>query len=200
MVIMLNGIVVDHDPQIRKAGGLLILGGGRDVWADYLSAKEILEHYEVMCVNDIAIHFSVEPLHHAVSMHKKVLSAIRTIRREKSYLERVHTHSVKPHLDVDTAWTIQCAGPTSGGFAAQIAVAMGFTKIILCGIPIDNSGHYFDPPDGDSNHSVKFGDKHNIVGWRQLHENNEYARNRLRSMSGRTASIFGEPTIDWARS
>ena len=150
-----------------------------------------------MCVNDIAGQFRAEPIHHAVSLHKRILPAVKLLRVEKSMLEKITTHSCLHHDGVDVVWNLHNSGGTSGLFAVKIALLLGYEKIIVCGVPMDNSGHYFDPDDVNVNQAAKFGDdKATIAPWSDIAKR-EVPKQRVRSMSGRTATILGKPTKEW---
>jgi hypothetical protein len=181
-------------------GKLLILGGGKCVWDDYLEAREIFGgkgEYRIMCVNDIGAQFKAEPIQHAVSLHRRNLPAIRLMRKEKSMLEHVITHCHKPGPEVQCVWPIANVGGTSGMFAVKIALAMGFEKIIICGVPVDGSGHYFDPLNVNDNDSTTFTGSAQIAEWREM-ASRKIAGARVRSMSGRSQAAFGKPTKEWA--
>lgn len=210
MVINGVNVEVNHKHPNKhiqsKVGNLLILGGGRCVWGDYEKARIFFDltgynngSYEIMCVNDIATQFKAEPIHHAVSLHKGILSAVMPMRKEKAMFERVLRHSNADASNVDVNWAISNVGGTSGLFAVKIALVMGYMKIILCGIPMDCSGHYFDPVDSELNQAAQFKDKSVLSPWRDAAQVDEF-RERVRSMSGRTAGFLGEPTQEWARS
>ena len=204
----INGVYLNsaHNKVINScSGNLLLLGGGKNVWNEYIEAKEFFDKtgynngtYQIMCVNDIAGQFKAEPIHHAVSLHKRILPAVRLLRREKSMLEDIVTHSHKAGPQIDIVWDMPNVGGTSGLFAVQVALALGYKKIIVCGVPMDNSGHYYDPDGVNINHATQFDVKSNIMPWRQI-ASRPMPKVRVRSMSGRTAEVFGKPTEEWAK-
>ena len=80
---------------------------------------------------------------------------------------------------------------TSGLGAVMAGIFMGYQKIILCGIPLDDSGHYFDPPWVTSKFTTEVPQAAGeLKWWNQLPE---VHRKRIRSMSGRTREMFGAP-------
>ena len=179
------------------SGSLIILGGAKCLWDDYLKVKTLLTRYNIMCINDIGCQFKAEPIHHAVSLHRRILPSVRYMRQEKSMPEHVVTHCHRPFEGVQVVWTLEQVGGTSGLFATQIALALGYTRIILCGIPIDGTGHYWDPENVNDNKSTKFDDKPSLNVWSQMIEKNEFFGQRVRSMSGRTKNLLGYPTPEW---
>ena len=200
----INDIVIKEPlPSILPESGvypnMLILGGGRGVWEEYFEAREIMPRSYVMCINDIGAQFKVEKVHHIVSLHKRILPAIKAFRRDRGALESVSSHSYQPSPDVDFVWNMENVGGTSGLFATKIALALGSKKIILCGIPMDNSGHYFDPPKAKDNDSASFGGGSIDMPWRDLMKS-AIAKDRVRSMSGKTMAMFKKPTKEWVES
>lgn len=114
-------------------------------------------------------------------------------------LESVCAHCDVTGVGVDCVWNMQSAGGTSGLFAVKIALALGSSKIIICGIPMDGSGHYFDPPDAKKNNTDDFSNKAGFAPWHDV-ARIQIASDRVRSMSGRTAQLFGKPTKEWVQS
>ena len=194
--IELNEPIPSIIPPSGDYPNMLILGGGRCIWEDYFAAREIMPTSCTMAINDIAGQFKVEPIVHAVSLHARVLPAIRLLRIEKNDARSVCTHSDKRGEGVDFVWNMANLGGTSGLFAVKIALALGCKKIILCGVPIDGTGHYFDPPDPVKNLSENFESIACLSPWNCVAQS-QVAKDRVRSMSGNTARIFGKPTKEW---
>jgi hypothetical protein len=202
---IINDITISDPPSI--AGGdcpnMLILGGGKGLWEDYFAAREVMPSSHIMCVNDIAAQFKAEKIQHAVSLHHRLLPAVCIMRKEKGMLEKVCRHSSSRGAREDSAdvyWCMQNGGGTSGLFATKIAIAMGSKHIILCGLPIDSSGHYFDPPTPEDNRTTKFAENHSsFAEWRDM-KKSKLVMSRVRSMSGNTGNLFGKPTKEWVQS
>jgi hypothetical protein len=154
-----------------------------------------------MCINDIAGQFKAEPIQHIVSLHQRLIPALRIMRQEKDMTDKVITHSKKGGPEVDYTWNFKNSMASSGMFAMEIAMVIGSKHIILCGIPFDNSGHYFDPPVAEQNKTTKFAENHcNFGPWRKLAKRSPLIMERVRSMSGNTARLFGKPTKEWVQS
>lgn len=174
-------------------GSCIVLGCSRNAWKDYAEAVAMLgESFHVMAVNDIA-HQIRKPINHIVSAHKELPGPLRKIRKIKM-LEDVVTHSTKPYAGVDHAWG--AIEGNSGMFAVKIALLMGYTKIIVCGIAMDGTGHYYDPDDHMGNGSGTFDDRHRVI-WRELHRDSPEARSRVRVMSGTQMDLYTRPTPEW---
>ena len=76
----------------------------------------------------------------------------------------------------------------------MIGLALGYNKIILAGVPLDGSGHFFDPPDKETK---QFSGQNIDLEWKWA--NDKYIKGRVKSLSGRTKEWFGEPTEDWLK-
>ena len=199
---IINDVVVNEPPSIAGSddNNILILGGAKCVWEDYFEACKLMPSHKIMCVNDIGGQFKAEPIHHMVSLHKGFFTATKLLRKEKSMLEKYYGHCSVQARDADYIWDMENVGGTSGVFATKVALAIGAKKIILCGIPMDNSGHYFDPPDASDNRTTKFGEQRGTLQpIREMKQFSQCVQQRVRSMSGNTAKIFGQPTQDWLR-
>lgn len=95
----------------------------------------------------------------------------------------------------DFIWGIEKGGGgTSGLFGAILALALGYDKVVLAGIPLDDQGHFYDPPDKTSG-----GFKSSFIRneWKKVKE--IYFNDRIRSLSGWTREFLGEPDDAWLR-
>lgn len=137
------GLTENHFPKHKKySGTLLIAGGGRCLWDDL---EKIRIPEDVMCVNDIIMHFPFK-VTHAYSNDWKMLPnwiAARRPRYKIDFHENIIAHSCYG----ERAWPWPGHG-TSGLNAVYTGLALGYDEIILAGIPLDDDGHYFDPPTG----------------------------------------------------
>jgi hypothetical protein len=107
-----------------------------------------------------------------------------------------------------------CWNPTSDGFdirwvrngrsgwngttailGVKIGIAMDYTRIVLCGCPMDNSGNWYQPliPKDD----VKQNKNHTAHLWKWMEIAGRPLARFLRSMSGNTADLLGKPTREW---
>lgn len=202
MTQVINDITI-QDPIPMKLSetypDILILGGGRTVYEDYFEARKVIPNSHIMCINDIAGQFRCEEIQHAVSLHTPILPAVQALRREKGCLEHVVTHSNICADGVECVWDLQNVGGTSGLFALKIALIMGSRHIILCGIPMDNSGHYFDPPEVNKKVQDVFATRSTKDPWNDM-TRSSLVMSRVRSMGGNTALLFGKPTKEWVES
>lgn len=177
-MILNLGIPASQYPEVDTyAGRIVVLGSARCVWEDY-SAACAGNGFDVMCVNDVVMHFP-GVVQHAYSNSAKLLALWVAARRDQlvnRYGEVQRLHSLRE-------WPWPGHGTSALG-AVYTALALGYEEVILCGVPLDGSGHYFDPPWVESNH-----DRENIVHWETARD--KVFEGRVRSMSGRTKEVLG---------
>lgn len=178
----------------RCSGPLAILGGGRSAWDDYakLRGSEVTSRWggEVMAVNDIGAHVH-DVVRHWVTLHPGYFPGWRKYREGHCFGHgQLATHHAHKHCDgVDVAWPMDNLGGASGLFACFIGLMLGYSRIVLAGIPMDNAGHYFDP----SWQGTDLADSTSRTVWRQANE--RWFQGRVKSLSGWTRDVLGAP--DW---
>jgi len=88
-------------------------------------------------------------------------------------------------------------GGTSGLGACRVGLMLGYDDITLCGIPIDNSGHFFDPSWEKTNFQREIATKGGRIRgdgrrfWVNAKE--KYFDGKVKSMSGYTKLLLGAP-------
>lgn len=175
------------------SGRLLIMGTGRCLWEDierFVGVRDIAEDWaDVMTVND-AVMYVPYPVSHAYSHDDPQLVhwvAGRRRRYQAMYDLDIIAHSV---TEVETENVVEWPFPntgTSGLGAAYVACALGYSDIVLLGLPLDDSGHFYDPPWIRSNFSREENER------RWIRARDEIFQGRVKSVSGRTRDILGKP-------
>lgn len=175
-----------------------MLGGAACVWEDVEAALDLGEFSGVVACNDAAAHWPGD-LDAAVSLHTHSLPRWLKLRAQRGYPPPAHVFG---HLEakgapippgVVTAFTEyrlpgQSRSGTSGLFAVKAAlVDLGFDKAVCCGVPMDAQPHFFG---GQS----WAGGGESWRGWEQALP---FIKDRVRSMSGRTAELLGTPDPEW---
>ncbi len=176
---------------------LIIVGSGRCVWSDLEKLQPI---DDVMCVNDVIMHYPGD-IDHCFSLDAPMLRKWWAARRpplKKQFpkVPRFHTAGDYEIHGVEK-WDFQ-GGGTSGLAACFCGLSLGYSEIILAGIPIDNSGHYFDPPWIKTNFQREIADKEGRIrgdGRRFWVNAAEKFNGRVKSMSGFTKDLLGDPEI-----
>lgn len=186
------GVTFNQLPSLKNTyhGPLIIAGGGRCVWDD-LSQIDQSKEWDVMCINDILMHFPSQ-VTHAYSNDdrwlKRWLSARRPRYTQNHKKPVLHTCQKGEGMVV---WPIPGHG-SSGLNAIYVGLALGYEEIVLCGIPLDDSGHYFDPPWIKTNFVREIGIRNGeIKYWANAKEH--IFQDKVRSISGRTRELLGGP-------
>lgn len=185
----------------KFSGPILIMGSGRvavggglyeTVWDDY--AKVRPWKGEIMCVNDVGMHLH-DRVRHWVTLHPEYMPGWMSFRKGHLYGsgDSPMTHSNKHKPGVDVLWQMGQLGGTSGLYACFVAMLLGYNEIVLAGVPMTGSGHYFDPPWYGS----QFADKPSQMVWKWAHTN--IFEGRVKSLSGWTRDLLGAPEVSAPR-
>jgi hypothetical protein len=194
----LNGITgrAENPPGCAGnfSGRAVVMGCGRCIWDDLAQVKD-LDRIGVIAINNMILHHKGR-VHHGVSMHPEEPNLWRALRPYyQGEGSHVHTHSYMKHgkiglSECDVIWGIieGSGGGTSGILATMIGLALGYDEIILAGVPLDNSGHFYDPPGLE----VKtFGSDFIKIEW--TNTANNYFQGRVKSLSGWSRELLGGP-------
>lgn len=184
------GISQNSLPKLKKyfEGKLLIVGGGRCVWDDLQRIS--VNNYDIMCMNDIIMHLPYR-INHVYSNDDKMLTnwvAARRPRYKKDFEENILKHTCQTGNCI--VWPFPGHG-SSGLNACYTGLALGYTEIVLAGVPLDDSGHYFDPPWVKTNFVKEVGMRDGeIKFWANAKRN--IFNGKVRSLSGRTKELLGD--------
>lgn len=195
------GISYNQLPKEKDTfkGTCLVVGGGWCVWKD-LSLID-WSQIDIMCVNDIFMHFPGEIRHFYSNNHHEMLKwrEARVDRFRKSYTRTTMLHTNRYGADYMVQWPWPGHG-TSGLNAIYTALGLGYEKVILAGIPLDDGGHYYDPRPDETTGSwgnrkfshfeaeipVKGG---KMKYWEDARD--KIFNGRVRSLSGRSKDLLG---------
>ncbi len=173
---------------------LLIVSSGRCAWDDIAKAKKMLGDttYDTLGVNHMVMFFP-DQLDHAVSWHSDLLFKFVNVRVYRKILNRPITYAPRQWEGIDNVGRFHDGDVvTSGMYAAYVGLHLGYDKIVLAGIPFDNTGHFYDPPETKSmgfNYSYP-----QSKAWDKLRDN---SGNKIRAVSGSLIKCFGELTGEW---
>lgn len=184
-----------------QKGLAVVMATGRCVWDDLLYRFSVeANRASVIAVNNMILHWKAR-VHHGVSMHPEEPGLWRALRPYYQCEEsHVHTHGYRRHekaelKECDYIWDIPRAkGGTSSLLAVYVGLALGFNRIVLAGVPLDQSGHFYDPA---SEKIQVFGSDFLKTEW--MKSINEDFKGRVRSLSGRTKEWMGEPDSEWLK-
>jgi hypothetical protein len=180
-----------------ESGACLVVGGAACVWndlrpfhADY--GGKFGGKFDVIAVNDIGMHFP-GPCKHLYSNNNPFLKFWVAARRDQfvsTYGPIQITHSQQ--VGGMVTWPWPGAGTSALG-AVYTALALGYDRIILCGIPLDDTPHYFEPDWRASSFSkqVPLKGSGKIKYWQDAKD--RVFMGKVTSRSGRTRELLGEP-------
>lgn len=177
---------------------LLIVGDGATVLADigawYEIAQGIVE-YDTMCLNYSAM-ICPHPFEHyaAGDAHMPDMQGVA-----KDLSKSVLKHAWNPgSVGFDIRWMRNGRGGwngTTANLALKIALAFDYTRIVLAGCPMDNSGNWYKKLIPANDIKVNKDHRHHLWKWTEI-ATRPIGR-FVRSMSGNTAELFGKPSRAW---
>lgn len=157
-------------PDVCPASLCIVVGDAPEKFADLEDLWEIGPgHHEVCCVNRAGLWFPCE-FRFWVSFHADELAGWASARSGPELW------STREHQGV-LAWPVDLMHGSSAMVAAQYALGVwGFERVVLVGCPMNGAYRgYFQ-------------------GWAAMKANHGQ---RIRSMSGNTAELFGRPDAEF---
>ena len=202
----LNGIVGrgDSPPHLagKYSGTAVVMGSGRCIWDDINKIGPAIQKMGVIAINDMILHWR-QKVDHGVSLHPEEPPLWRTLRKTNRCDGNpvlTHSHRIPKGPDnipisnhgLDCIWDMEKQGGGSSGlFACMIGLALGYDRIIVAGVPLDDAGHFFDPPDMRTSFNAL-----NIkMEWQETER--FYLKGRVKSLSGNSAKWIGEVPQEW---
>jgi len=167
----------------------LILGGAECVLADL--TKHCAQYgslpWLVIAANKIGMFYPGH-LDHWVTMHPEQLAPWKKHRRRRGGNDDYVTWAGRRPDLVDRVTTH--SGGSTGLFAAKVAlVDLGCERVVLCGVPMDDTPHFIRGAVGDHYEQYR-------CQWEAYIQ--ELAA-CVRSWSGWTRELLGAPTEEWLR-
>jgi hypothetical protein len=148
---------------------------------------------DYMAVNDIGAYWQ-GTLRHWLTLHPEYMPGWKTFRANHNFGLGwgVEIHGNKFAPAIDHVWSIANSGGSGGLYACLVGLALGYNRVVLVGMPIDDSRHFFDAPWYSG---VPLGGSTQGDVWMQAKD--RQFKGRVRSMSGRTRLWLGAPTKEW---
>lgn len=178
----------------------LALGSGTCLFQDIDRALALSEYEGVVAANEAGVAWSGS-LTSWVSLHPDQLAGRLASRRMRGYPDpeeivghlRDHEKPGSKDFPAVTAYVPykfpgQTQSGSSGLFAVKRAIDLGATHVVCCGIPLESCFGRIDGKDCWPNDRVF------KSGWEQAAP---AMAGRVRSMSGWTRRLLGEPTAEW---
>ena len=173
----------------------LILGGADCRVSDVEALESVAGPWDglVIAVNDAGADWP-RRLHHWVSLHPERFHLIEygkgrwVAKREENGHEPAGQLWGANRRAMDGVQFLKCRMPggSSGLYAVEVAMHLGATRIVLCGVPMDASVNPY--------HGEAWTGHRNYRGPWQRHAQR---LTNVRSMSGWTLDLLGAPTEDW---
>lgn len=169
---------------------LVICGAGHSLMADLARLADF--ERDQMAINDVGMF--LQPMRHWFSCHPERFDAWCGVRRANKDCDHAFTrHSKQGGEGAEVRWPIGGKyGQQGGHSAAIVAVAMGYSRVILAGVPSDAGGHFypcaFERP---MREPYDHGQGALLYAWAWLRDN--FFEGRVKSLSGNTGNILGEP-------
>lgn len=182
--------MLDTPPSLSELADVAIcVGGGNDPLAEYAEAVAMCNaagksYVNFVCNDSISCFPGI--LDHACTLHPDKWQTWRNNRERAGLTAAVRVWAHRPYTNI-TNWTKDWQG-SSGLFMVKIARELGYTHIILCGIPMTIEGEHF-ARNQRWNAAPGF-----QRGWLRVRA---ALRPFVRSMSGWTKEYFGAPDAEW---
>jgi hypothetical protein len=180
----------------------LIVGGGTHVRADVARALALFKPDLTIAINDMGALWR-HRLDHWVTLHPLKMPRWLMMRRlrglDMSFQLWTDKHEMKvppeqkrakSFLPYDFKFKMfedYRSSGLSGLYAVKVALHLNATRIVLAGVPMDQSGHVL----GRKGHWIS---AHRLPAWRLKAD---AMRPCVRSMSGWTCELLGVPTLEW---
>lgn len=182
-------------PPLRYASPTevaIVVGGGGDPLAEFEQAAAMCRAaglaYTVIVCNDMIASFPYV-VDHALTLHPDKMARWVKLRTTSGFPPLTRTWSHRPYQGFSNHskdWQ-----GSSGLLCVKIMRELGFTHIVLCGVPMTTEG----------NHFVRKQKWNAAQGfWRGWQRVLDVLRPFVRSYSGETHKAFGAPDIGWLTS
>lgn len=176
-----------------------VLGGAKTLEEDIATAKELAVPHTYIATNETGRDFDGH-LPHWCTLHTEKITdwyRQRIVGQGEINIGQLWTSNIKtlPNNELIKPKDfrhVQSWDGSSGLLGVTVALALGYSKVILCGVPLDKkAGHYFSPdiPWMD-------GPRYRHAWIKHFPE----MKDRVKSMSGWTQSLLGAPTKEWIKS
>ena len=165
----------------------LVLGGAATVWDDAAAALDMFDPGMVLAVNDIAARWTGQ-VDYLVTLHPEKLPMWQAQRLRRG-MNGPATVAHEPPADVvmDYRFPGMNASGSSGLFAVKVALEAGADRVVLAGVPMTPTPHFFD--------AGHWGERESFAGAWEIAL--PHIAGRVRSLSGWTRELLGAPTPDW---
>lgn len=183
-------------------GGLIVCADAACIWRDLEAfgarddtgrGKVKKDGWDILTVNKI-IETMPANVQHAYSNIPRVLHVALAARRDeyaREFGDKINTHSCQAGADYCWPWGGQ---GTSGLGAILVGLGLGYDRVVLCGLPLDDGPHngepYWRKTAFATSEAAGSKDDDRDSHWKRAI--NLAFQKRVRSMSGRTKTWLGD--------
>lgn len=167
-------------------GIAIILGGAMSVWGELHKAQELIGErpYIIVAANHAGRDYPGHVDHHC-TMHPDLFPKwLRERQRKCLPMGAKLWHARHRKSPVDST-PLESWGGSSGLLCTKLALDLGATHVILCGVPMDQRGCHYDKPGSRWMEASQY-----HAPWKS---HVPHMQDKVRSMSGWTAALLGRP-------
>lgn len=176
--------------MMPQASVCIVAGSGPDLYKDLETATRCAPRHDVLGVNLTSLYLG--RVRHMASLHAPLLGPLRELRTQIDWCAPQGatppvTHGHIEFAGVDRVWTGWDKSGTSSLFGVRVALALGYERVILAGVPMTGEPRFFDPPHAP----ITWDHANDRPPW-MLAATQEFA-GRVTSVSGWTRELLGSP-------
>ena len=161
---------------------ITVVGSGRCVWDDLYALPEEI----ILTVNDMVAYYPGKVSHAFSNDHRQLPHWVEGRRRAytQKWGKDIKLHTLmKSSAPGMTMWPFPGHG-SSGLNATYVALSLTTGHVTLAGIPIDDSGHFYDPPWIKTNFTNEAPDRNWVFARDNVFDG------RVTSLSGRSKDLL----------
>lgn len=178
----------------------LVLGGGADVFAEVAETERLFgpDWWNiVVAANDVACHWP-RRLDAICTLHPEKMGGWREVRAANGYppaTEHIGRHG-RMTKALDRTIRHPFGNGSSGLLAVAVALDLGATKCVLCGVPMTRTPYFAESDVHPQGRTFSGANSH----WKKWLHHGAKLDGIVKSMSGRTRDLLGAPTVTWLES
>lgn len=180
---------------------VLIVGDGATVIDDLKRFYELGVEHDTMLINHTVLLWRIwnRPFEHFIcgDAHRELEQKIAQ-SLNNGCLKHCWNPGCGEEKGFDIRWLKQDHrgwSGTTGNLGVKIAITLDYVRIVLAGMPMDESGHWYDKYLAADDVKRKSVHSNHLWFWTELAT--RPVGRFIRSMSGYTKDLFDEPTYEW---
>ena len=188
--------VLPDPAPVSNVHGVIIVGSAPCWQEDLEAAREYAPDWPLMVVNGIGSLY-LDPIDLWVSIHGRELVKWMRLRAERGGDPDFVAYGNFTDREEDGGairWNRPNAGGSSGLHAVQLALEIGYERVLLCGMPLDGQQRCRSA-DGEAVEAICAYESYQIA-WKKLEPE---LQGVVKSMSGWTQKLLGKPTKGWLK-